>query len=227
MEVILVVEDEPSISRVLKAYLEKAGYRVEQAFTGREAMSKALMLGPALILLDVMLPDHDGWYLLEEIRRRSQCPVIMLTALGQTDHKLKGLDFGADDYITKPFVGEEVVARVRTVLRRSSGAQNQDQRCFGRLKVNYRAHSVYLGDEELHFMPRDLALLLFLAKHPNQTFTRNHLLDQVWSLDYEGSDRAVDLAVKRIRKMLEGWPVEEGEIRTLRGLGYQFCVQGS
>jgi DNA-binding response OmpR family regulator len=227
MEVILVVEDELSISRVLKAYLEKAGYRVEQAFTGREALNKAQMLKPALILLDVMLPDHDGWFLLEEIRRHSQCPVIMLTALGQTDHKLKGLDLGADDYITKPFVGEEVVARVRTVLRRSSGAQNQGQRSFGSLKVNFMAHSVHLGDEELHFTPRDLALLLFLAKHPNQTFTRNHLLDQVWSMDYDGSDRAVDLAVKRIRKTLEAWPAEEGEIRTLRGLGYQFCAQES
>ncbi|MEK3786026.1 MULTISPECIES: response regulator transcription factor [Paenibacillus] len=226
-EVILVVEDEVAISRVLKAYLEKSGYQVEQAFSGMEALMKCTSTThPSLVLLDVMLPDYDGWYLLGKIRERHNCPVIMLTALGSIDHKLKGLDLGADDYITKPFIGEEVTARVRTVLRRShSQVATKEIITYGSLMFNFNAHSVHLCGEELYFTPRDLSLLLFLAKHPNQTFTRNQLIEQVWSIDYEGSDRAVDLAVKRIRKTLERWPNAEGEIKTLRGLGYQFSVE--
>lgn len=226
-EVILVVEDEVAISRVLKAYLEKSGYQVEQAFSGMEALMKcASATHPSLVLLDVMLPDYDGWYLLGKIRERHNCPVIMLTALGSIDHKLKGLDLGADDYITKPFIGEEVTARVRTVLRRShSQVATKEIITYGSLTFNFNAHSVHLFSEELYFTPRDLSLLLFLAKHPNQTFTRNQLIEQLWSIDYEGSDRAVDLAVKRIRKALERWPNAEGEIKTLRGLGYQFSVE--
>ncbi|WP_134685328.1 response regulator transcription factor [Brevibacillus migulae] len=224
MKTILIVEDEITISRVLKAYLEKAQFHVEQAFTGDEAIAKYDALNPSLVLLDVMLPGKSGWDILANIRSKSACPVIMLTALGQINHKLTGLNTGADDYITKPFNAEEVVARVHAVLRRPAIIEGYDVKYFGGLKVDFRAHTVTLHGIELSFTPRDLALFLFLVQHPNQTFTREQLIEQVWGMDYEGSDRAVDLAIKRIRRALENWPVTEGEIRTLRGLGYQFVA---
>lgn len=226
MKGILIVEDEWAISRVLKAYLEKANFRVEQAFDGDEAVRKFDSFTPSLVLLDVMLPRQDGWSVLKYIRQKSSCPVIMLTALGQVDQKLTGLNQGADDYITKPFNAEEVVARVNAVLRRSSAqlVQDHETKNFGSVKVDFKAHTVTLHGIELSFSPRDLSVFLFLAQHPNQTFTREQLIEQVWGIDYEGSDRAVDLAIKRIRKALHHWPTTEGEIKTLRGLGYKFCV---
>ena len=225
MTSILIVEDEITISRVLKAYLEKSGFHVDQAFAGDEALQKFESVNPSLVLLDVMLPERDGWTILQWIREKSACPVIMLTALGQTNQKLNGFNMGADDYITKPFIAEEVVARINAVLRRSGQAAKDDSiKSFGSLQVDSKAHTVRLHGIELSFTPRDLSLLLFLAQHPNRTFTREHLIEHVWGIDYEGSDRAVDIAIKRIRKIVEKWPETEGEIRTLRGLGYQFCV---
>ena len=222
---VLVVEDETAISRVLQAYLSKAGYQVETAFDGEEAIRKFTSFHPDLVLLDVMLPGADGWSILQYIRQRSSCPVIMLTALGQTKQKLAGLNQGADDYITKPFNAEEVVARVNAVLRRPSQIWEHDgTRQYGSLRIDFAAHTVSLHGTVLSFIPRDLALLLFLARHPNQAFRREQLIEEVWGLDYEGSDRAVDLAIKRIRKALRHWPKTEGEVKTLRGVGYQFCV---
>lgn len=222
---ILVVEDEMAISRVLKAYLMKAGYRVEQAFNGQEALDKITLFHPDLVLLDLMLPGMDGWNILKYIRQHSSCPVIILTALGHTKQKLAGLNQGADDYITKPFNAEEVVARVGAVLRRPPQIlEHHETRQYGSLKIDFEAHTVTLHGVELSFIPRDLSLLLFLARHPNRTFRREQLIEEVWGIDYEGSDRAVDLAVKRIRKVLRNWPETEGEVKTLRGVGYQFCV---
>jgi DNA-binding response OmpR family regulator len=222
---ILIVEDELSISRVLKAYLEKAEYTVEQAFDGDEALEKFAAMNPSLVLLDVMLPGQSGWSILNRIREQSACPVIMLTALGHIDHKLAGLNQGADDYITKPFNADEVVARVKAVLRRSGQVLETDgTKYFGSLRVDFKAHTVTLHGIELNFNPRDLSLFLFLAQKPNQMFTREQLIENVWGMDYEGSDRAVDLAITRIRRILQNWPVSEGEIRTYRGMGYKFCV---
>ncbi|QOS99866.1 response regulator transcription factor [Brevibacterium sp. JNUCC-42] len=225
MQKIVIVEDEGSISRVLQVYLEKAGYQVELAFDGEEAITTFDRVTPSLVLLDVKLPGQSGWKVLEYIRSKSSCPVIMLTALEQLDQKITALDQGADDYITKPFIGEEVVARVNAVMRRSLLVVGDYQaRIFGSLKVDYQTHSVMLHGIELTFTPRVLSLFLFLAQHPNQTFTREQLIEHVWGMNYEGSDRAVDLAVKRIRRILQNWPTDEGEIRTLRRFGYQFCV---
>lgn len=225
MKTILIVEDEVAISRVLKAYLTKANYQVEQAFSGDEAMVKFNSCNPSLVVLDVMLPGKDGWSILKYIRERSSCPVIMLTALGQMKHKLDGLQHGADDYITKPFVADEVVARVEAVLRRPTQIMDdRETRYYGNLKLDFQAHAVFLYGLELALIPRDLALLFFLARHPNQTFTREQLIEHVWGIDYDGSDRAVDLAIKRIRKSLQNWPVTQGELKTLRGLGYQLSV---
>jgi DNA-binding response OmpR family regulator len=225
MKTILVVEDEKTISRVLAVYLQHAGYNVAQAYDGDEALRLFHENSPNLVLLDVMLPGREGWSILEDIRKVSACPVIMLTALGDIDYRLKGLNQGADDYITKPFVGEEVIARVHAVLRRSANVLDSDNsKQFGSLKINLDAHIVTINGEEVILTPKDLNLLIYLAERPNRTFTRDDLIESVWGMDYEGSDRAVDLAIKRIRQALSEWPDSQGEIRTHRGLGYQFCV---
>lgn len=225
MKTILVVEDEQTISRVLAVYLQHAGYHVVQAYDGDEALRLFHENCPNLVLLDVMLPGKDGWSILEDIRKISACPVIMLTALGDIDYRLRGLNQGADDYITKPFVGEEVIARVHAVLRRSANVLDTDNsKQFGSLKINLDSHGVTINGEEVILTPKDLSLLIFLTERPNRTFTRDNLIESVWGMDYEGSDRAVDLAIKRIRQALSKWPASQGEIRTHRGLGYQFCV---
>lgn len=225
MRKILIIEDDLAISKVLKAYLVHAGYTVEQVFDGDEAVRKFMQWKPSLVLLDVKLPNQDGWFILQTIRESSACPVIMLTALDQVDHRLKGLREGADDYLSKPFVGEEVVARVQAVLRRQSHVVTEDSAIFGQLKINYASREVLLNGWHITLTPRDSDLLLFLTQHPNQSFSREHLISAVWGIDFDGSDRAVDLSVKRIRQTLRDWPKEEGEIATIRGLGYQFRVK--
>lgn len=221
---VLIVEDEIAISQVLKVYLRQAQFEMKQAYTGHEAMEAFYEFQPDLVLLDVMLPGRDGWSILKEIREESSTPVIMLTALGDVNFRLDGLNSGADDYMAKPFEADEVVARVKAVMRRS-GVNTNAIKVFGSLKIDTTAHEVYVGQENITLTPRDLSVLLFLAEHPNQTFTRDQLIDQVWGWEYDGSDRAVDLAVKRLRKALQEWPTDEGEIRTLRGLGYQLSVK--
>lgn len=223
MKTILIVEDEIAISQVLKVYLQKANFKTVQAFDGNEAVEKFQTYKPALVLLDVMLPGKDGWAILREIRKNSDCPVIMLTALGDVNYRLTGLNDGADDYISKPFIADEVVARVNAVLRRSQ-SNDGPVKSFGQLQIDLKSHRVTINGAEVELTPRDLSLLLFLAENPNQTFTRDQLIEHVWGWEYEGSDRAVDLAIKRLRKSLHEWPESDGEIKTLRGLGYQFCV---
>lgn len=225
MKKILVAEDELAISRVLSAYLQREGFEVLTAYDGTNALEQFFNHSPQLVILDIMMPGMDGWSVLEKIREKSACPVIMLTALGDIDYKLKGLNTGADDYISKPFIGDEVIARVNAVLRRSANMYTDEHiKQYGSLTVNFDAHTIFLNGKELSLTPRDLSLLLFLAERPNRTFTRDQLIEHVWGMDYDGSDRAVDLAVKRIRQALTDWPETEGEIRTLRGMGYQFHV---
>lgn len=225
MTKILVVEDEFAISQVLKVYLEKVGYQVVQCYNGGQALALFNEHQPNLVLLDIMLPDKNGWSILQEIRQQSSCPVMMLTALGDVQDRLAGFDKGADDYIVKPFVADEMIARVKAVLRRSQGnEQSTFMKRFGQLEIDMRAHTVTLHGQEVVLTPRDLSVLLFLAEYPNQTFTRDQLIEHVWGWEYDGSDRAVDLAIKRLRKALTDWDVAEGEIRTLRGLGYQLSV---
>ncbi|SFM32394.1 response regulator transcription factor [Salibacterium qingdaonense] len=225
MQKILIIEDEPAISKVLKAYFQKEGYEVFTILHGNEAIPAFRENKPDLAIVDVMLPGQDGWSILEKIREESAVPVIMLTALGDVDYRLKGLEGGADDYISKPFDSSEVVARAKAVLRRSGSVLVEDEvNHYGSLTINQKAHTVKLNGVDVPLTPRDLSLLLFLARHPNQTFDREQLIERVWGMDYEGSDRAVDLSIKRIRKSLQNWPESEGEIKTLRGLGYQFCV---
>ncbi|USK37408.1 response regulator transcription factor [Cytobacillus firmus] len=225
MKKILIAEDELAISKVLSAYLQREGFEVLTAFDGTNALEQFFSHSPHLVILDIMMPGMDGWSVLEKIREKSACPVIMLTALGDIDYKLKGLNTGADDYISKPFIGDEVIARVNAVLRRSANVYTDEHiKQYGSLTINFDAHTIFLNGKEVSLTPRDLSLILFLAERPNRTFTRDQLIEHVWGMDYDGSDRAVDLAVKRVRQALTDWPETEGEIRTLRGMGYQFHV---
>lgn len=223
LEKILIVEDEAAIRKVLQAYLKKAGFEVIQCARGDEAIELMKKEMPELVLLDVMLPGKSGWEVLSEIKEQNLAPVIMLTALGDTPERVKGLHQGADDYIAKPFAGEEVVARVGAVLRRAKQTPYSLQR-YGALEVNQLTHQISLHGKAVDLTPKDTALLLFLCDNPNHVFSREQLLEHVWGWDYEGSDRAVDLSVKRIRKELQDWSPKEGEIKTIRGMGYQFSV---
>ncbi len=225
MQAIMVVEDEPSIAMVLKAYLEHAGYRVIIAADGEEALKKFNETKPLLVLLDLMLPGRDGLAVLDEIRRRSSCPVIIVTARGTVEDRLYGFKQGADDYIPKPFDPEEVVARVKAVLRRQSFLVEQDFFQFGSLTIDFTSRQAAVKGKPVMLAPRDWDLLSFFVRRPNQVFTRDQLLDYVWGLDYEGGDRAVDVAVKRLRQSLRDWPADEGEIGTVRGMGYMLRVQ--
>ena len=226
MQKILIVEDEISISQVLKVYLRNSGFLTEQVFRGNEALDYFHTFKPDLVLLDIMLPGKDGWTILKEIREISMCPIIMLTALSDSKEKINGLNEGADDYIPKPFVAEEVIARVQAVLRRGKSVEEKKNRQakFGNLEIDLLKQIVQIDGEIIYLTPRDLSVLCFLAKHPNQTFTREQMIENVWGIDYEGSDRAVDLSIKRLRKSLSRWDKEYGEIRTQRGLGYQLSV---
>lgn len=226
MNSILIVEDEEAISRVLAAYVRKAGFKPVRALNGAKALEHFELEEPLLVLLDIMLPDVDGFELLASIRAKSACPVIMLTARDGIDDRLAGLDGGADDYMSKPFVPEEVVARINAVLRRRPlWSDGGAKRLYGNLVIDFAAKQVLVNGAEVALSPRELSLLLFLAERPQRTFTREQLIDQVWGMDYDGSDRAVDLSVKRLRQSLSHWSAEAGEIRTLRGMGYQFWIK--
>ncbi|MFZ5632507.1 MAG: response regulator transcription factor [Bacillota bacterium] len=224
MHTILVVEDDAPIALLIKAYLEKEGYRVQIAVDGWEALTKFSEVKPSLVLLDLMLPGRDGWAVLNEIRRRGSCPVIILTARGAVEDRLRGLNQGADDYIAKPFDPDEVVARVQAVLRRPARLVEPEAFRIGCLTVDFTARTASVLGRPVPLAPRDWELLAFLVRHPNQVFTRIQLLDYVWGTDYDGGDRAVDTAVKRIRQSLKDWPADEGEIITIRGSGYLLRV---
>ena len=225
MQTILVVEDEAPIALVIKVYLEKAGYRVYTAASGEDALAGFADIKPSLVLLDLMLPGKDGLAVLEDIRRQGSCPVIMVTARGAVEDRLKGLNRGADDYIAKPFDPEEVVARVQAVLRRPARLVEPEALRMGCLTVDLTSRTAAVRGNPISLAPRDWDLLAFLARHPNMAFTRGQLLDHVWGMDYEGGDRAVDVAIKRLRQSLRDWPASEGEIETLRGTGYMLRVQ--
>lgn len=223
---ILVVDDDPNISRLVKMYLEKEGFEVETAYRGDEALKAFRESAPNLVLLDVMLPGMDGWQVCREVRKLSNIPVIMLTAKDETFDKVLGLELGADDYIVKPFEPKELVARIKAVIRRYQGAETPDKEMiFPGLSINISAYAVTYRGRSLDMPPRELELLYFLASHAGQVFTREQLLEKVWGYEYFGDSRTVDVHVKRIREKLTdsedlGWA-----IKTVWGVGYKFEVK--
>ena len=221
---IMVVDDDPNISRLVELYLEKENFEVRSVSRGDDAVNEFHRLPPDLILLDVMLPGMDGYQVLKAVRKSGSIPVIMLTARDETFDKVLGLELGADDYITKPFDAKEMVARVKAVLRRSQGAEEETDTdlTFPGLTVSIGKYETYFEGNRVEMPPKELEGLYFLAGHPNQVFTREQLLKQVWGFDFFGDSRTVDVHIKRLREKLPdserfGW-----SIHTVRGVGYKF-----
>ena len=223
---ILVVDDDPNISRLMQLYLEKENFTVRTAARGDEAVAEYNRLPPDLVLLDVMLPGMDGYEVLKAIRRSGSIPVIMVTARGETFDKVLCLELGADDYIVKPFDGKEMVARVKAVLRRTQGAEEDKagDLSFPGLTISIAQYEVRYGGSRVEMPPRELEVLYYLASHPNQVFTREQLLRQVWDFDFFGDSRTVDVHIKRVREKLPGSEKYGWSIDTVRGVGYKFAV---
>ena len=223
---ILVVDDDPNISRLEQLYLEKEGFAVRTAASGDDAVAEFRRLPPDLILLDVMLPGMDGYQVLKLVRKAGNIPVIMVTARGETFDKVLCLELGADDYITKPFDGKELTARVRAVLRRSQGGEEEklSDLTFPALTISITEYDVHYEGRRIEMPPKELEVLYFLASHPNQVFTREQLLRQVWGFDFFGDSRTVDVHIKRLREKLPDSEKHGWTIYTVRGIGYKFSA---
>ena len=223
---ILVVDDDPNISRLEQLYLEKEGYEVKVAADGNEAIESFRKLPPDLVLLDVMLPGTDGYEVLKAIRKSGSIPVIMVTAKGETFDKVLCLELGADDYIVKPFDGKEMIARVKAVLRRAHGSEEEQagDLSFPGLTVSLKEYDAHYEGKRLEMPPKELEVLYFLASHPNQVFTREQLLSQIWGFDFFGDSRTVDVHIKRLREKLADSEKYGWSLYTVRGVGYKFST---
>lgn len=222
---IMVVDDDPNISQLIKLYLDKEGYKVECYLDGLSCLEAFKNNPPNLVILDIMLPGMDGWEVCKNIRKISDIPIIMLTAKGETFDKVLGLELGADDYIVKPFDPKELMARVKAVLRRSMGTNEDGQIVsYPNLTINISDYTVTLKGENIECPPKELELLYFLASHPNKVFTREQLLEQVWGYDFYGDSRTVDVHIKRLREKLK---IDDSNwsIKTVWGVGYKFEVK--
>ncbi len=226
-EKILVVDDEKNICDLLRMYLEKEGYSVVIAYTGLDAVNMFASENPDLVLLDVMLPQLDGWQVCREIRKTSETPIIMLTAKDEIFDKVLGLELGADDYITKPFDTKELVARIKAVLRRTTQVKETDVKevKYDKLTVNLSNYELIVDGVAVDTPPKELELIYHLASNPDRVFTRDQLLDDVWGFDYYGDSRTVDVHIKRLRDKLKGVS-DEWELRTIWSVGYKFETHG-
>ena len=225
---ILIVDDDTNICELLRLYMEKEDFEVALATDGEAALKAFDAFEPDLMLLDIMLPRLDGWQVVREIRKRSQCPVIMLTAKGEVFDRVLALDLGADDYVVKPFEAKEVVARVHAVLRRSGiqsvqKAENKEVSYDG-LTINLTNYDLKVNGERVDTPPKEMELIYHLASNPNRVFTRDQLLDEVWGFDYFGDSRTVDVHIKRLREKLEGVS-DKWTLKTVWGVGYKFEVK--
>lgn len=223
---ILVVEDDNNISNLIKMYLDKEGFDVRIAADGGKAVEEFKEKEPDLVLLDVMLPVLDGWGVCAKIRETSKCPIIMLTAKGEVNDRIHGLEMGADDYVVKPFDAKEVMARVKAVLRRSgAGADTAVKEVhYDKLTINLTNYELIVDGKRIDTPPKELELIYHLASNPNRVFTRDQLLDEVWGFDYYGDSRTVDVHVKRLRAKLEGVS-DKWELKTVWSVGYKFATK--
>ncbi len=223
---ILVVDDDLNICELLRLYIEKEGFSVVTANDGAQALKLFEKEQPDLIMLDIMLPELDGWQVCREIRKTSKCPIIMLTAKGEVFDKVLGLELGADDYVVKPFEAKEVVARIRAVLRRSGKTDENEMKeiKWDKLSINLTNYELKVDGIQIDTPPKEMELLFHLATHPNRVFTRDQLLDEVWGFDYYGDSRTVDVHVKRLREKIDGVS-NKWELKTVWGVGYKFEVK--
>ncbi len=219
---ILVVDDEPQIVKVLKAYLEKAGYQVVTALDGKAALVVFDRERPDFMILDLNLPGMDGFEICREIRRDSNIPILMLTARVEEADKLNGLELGADDYVVKPFSPREVVARVKTIFRRTSAeSDNGEIIQVGDLMIDLAKHTVKVAQKSIDFTPTEFEILVVLAKQPKRVFSRLQIMEQAQGDAYEGYERTIDAHIKNIRIKMEPNPKNPHYIQTVFGLGYK------
>ncbi len=224
---VLIVDDEKNICELIRLYVEKEGFKTFVAYDGVEAVEKFHEDSPDIVLLDVMLPQKDGWQVCREIRGESDVPIIMLTAKGEVFDKVLGLELGADDYIVKPFEPKELVARIKAVLRRSGKSyekENGQEITFLGLTINRDTYEVELNGKIIEMPPKEFELLYFLAEHKNKVFTRDQLLNEIWGYEFFGDSRTIDVHIKRIREKIEteetqGFP---WQLKTIWGVGYKF-----
>jgi len=229
MEKILIVDDDLNICELLKLYIEKDGYKTIIANDGLEALKKFKEEKPDLIMLDLMLPGMDGMDICKEVRKTSDCPIIMLTAKGEVFDKVLGLEIGADDYMVKPFEGKEVTARIKAVLRRSKKEEKKEEKKiinYDGLTLDMSTYEMKINGKIVDAPPKEKEIIYLLASNPNQVFTRDQLLDKIWGYDYFGDSRTVDVHIKRIRKKLEGVS-DKWELKTVWGVGYRFEVKSN
>lgn len=225
---VLVIEDEENLQEALKYNLEREGYDVLTAGDGERGLNAARERQPDLVILDIMLPQLDGLEVCRILRREHDTPIIMLTAKGEEVDRVVGLELGADDYITKPFSMRELLARLRTVLRRArsnpraDGPPANEVLTSGDLEVNLAAHTVSMGGVEVEMKPREFDLLALLAKNRGRAFTRDQILERLWGHDYYGDSRTVDVHVRWLREKIEPEPSKPVRIVTIRGVGYRF-----
>jgi DNA-binding response OmpR family regulator len=221
---ILVVEDEPAIARLVEDYLEAAGFKALLASTAGDAIAQAHAGAPALVVLDLGLPDRDGFDVARELRRFTDVPIVMLTARGDESDRIVGLELGADDYVVKPFSPKELVARVRAVLRRAEKAATPADRLSALdVVVDIRRHRVTAGERQVELTATEFALLETLVREPGRVFTRGQLLDAVHGVSFESYERAIDAHVKNLRRKLEPQPGSPRYIQTVHGIGYRFA----
>jgi two-component system OmpR family response regulator len=223
MATILVVDDDPHIRELVGVFLREEGFSVLEAADGREALALLETTRADLVILDIMMPNMDGWQLCRELRELYDTPLLMLTAKGETSQKIKGFQLGTDDYLVKPFEPLELVARVKALLRRYRIAVSQRVQ-IGELLLDRKTYEVQVGDKQLTLPLKEFELLFKLASYPGKTFSREELIEQIWGYDYEGDERTVDVHIKRLR---ERFPEERHSfrIRTIRGLGYRLEVR--
>jgi DNA-binding response OmpR family regulator len=230
---ILVVDDEATVREVVRKYLEHDGYRVIEAETGSQALAYLRDQRPDLIVLDLMLPEVDGFSITRVVRDAERggvlsvdddVPIIILTARTSELDRIAGFELGADDYVLKPFSPRELVARVRAVLRRSSGADEQEEKplVVGTLAIDPRSREVRLGEASVVLTAKEFDLLYFLARHPRQVFTRTQLLNQIWGYEFYGDESTVTVHIRRLREKIEANPSQPMIIQTVWGVGYKF-----
>ncbi len=223
-ERILVVDDEPMVREVVVAYLEREGFDVVEASTGPAALDSVSTRRPDLVVLDIMLPEIDGFSVLTELRRSADIPVILLTARTEEPDRVLGLELGADDYVVKPFSPRELVARVRSVLRRSGRSPAPAEVLeFDDLRIDEQAREVTLAGKQIEMTPKEFDLIAFLARSPRQVFSRGQLLEQVWDSSPDWQDPStVTVHVRRLRRKIESDPEAPRWITTVWGVGYRF-----
>lgn len=222
---ILICDDQFIIHETIIIYLKAEGFTYDSAYDGEEAIKKAGETNPDLIVLDLMMPKINGIEVCRTLRKTTDVPIIMLTAKGEEIDKILGLELGADDYIVKPFSPREVVARIKTVLRRKTSKNTESKPIlrFEGLEINISSYEVRLNEELLHCTPKEVELMYLLASHPGQVFDREQILQEVWGSDYFGDTRSVDTQIKRIRQKLSCANMK-WNIRSIYGVGYKFEV---